>query len=92
MVGESRAWTATVRELIEIARYHSGKCLLQGESGTGKELAARLIHTLDGREGKGELVIVDCSTIAAELSGSEFFGHERGAFTGASSRREGHFQ
>jgi transcriptional regulator with GAF, ATPase, and Fis domain len=91
MVGESRVWTATVRELIEIARYHSGQCLLQGESGTGKELAARLIHTLDGREDKGELVIVDCSTIAAELSGSEFFGHERGAYTGASSRREGAF-
>jgi DNA-binding NtrC family response regulator len=44
MVGESPAWIATLRELIEIARFGSGPCLLQGESGTGKELAARLLQ------------------------------------------------
>lgn len=91
LVGESRTWAATLRELIEIARYSSAPCLLQGESGTGKELAARLIHTLDRRENKRDLVVVDCSTIVPELSGSEFFGHERGAYTSAINRREGAF-
>jgi transcriptional regulator with GAF, ATPase, and Fis domain len=91
MVGESPAWIATLRELIEIARFGSGPCLLQGESGTGKELAARLLHTLDSRKDKGELIVVDCSTIVSELSGSEFFGHARGAYTGAVGSREGAF-
>ncbi|MEA2222750.1 MAG: anaerobic nitric oxide reductase transcription regulator [Solirubrobacteraceae bacterium] len=53
------------------------------ESGTGKELTAQLIHTLDQRPNKGDLVVVDCTTIVPSLSGSEFFGHERGAFTAA---------
>lgn len=91
LVGGSRTWTAAVRELIEIARFSQGPCLLQGESGTGKEIAARLIHTLDQRADKGGLVVVDCSTIVPELSGSEFFGHERGAYTSAVGRRDGAF-
>ncbi|MCI5132901.1 MAG: sigma-54-dependent Fis family transcriptional regulator, partial [Candidatus Electrothrix sp. EH2] len=60
-------------------------------SGTGKELTARLVHDLDRRSEKGRFVIVDCTTIVPELSGSEFFGHERGAFTGASHTRDGAF-
>ncbi|PWU11970.1 MAG: sigma-54-dependent Fis family transcriptional regulator [Terriglobia bacterium] len=91
MIGESRTWTATLRELVEIALFSSSPCLIEGESGTGKELAARLIHTLDPREDKRDLVVVDCSTIVPELSGSEFFGHERGAYTGAAGNRDGAF-
>jgi transposase len=64
-------------------RFTSASVLLIGESGTGKELIARLIHELDPRASTNELVILDCTTIVPELSGSEFFGHERGAFTGA---------
>ena len=52
---------------------------------------ARLIHLLDARPDKHDLVILDCSSITSELSGSEFFGHERGAFTGASNERQGAF-
>jgi transcriptional regulator with GAF, ATPase, and Fis domain len=62
-----------------------------GESGTGKELAARLIHFLDQRPHKGDLITLDCTTVVPELSGSEFFGHERGAFTGATTARDGAF-
>jgi transcriptional regulator with GAF, ATPase, and Fis domain len=62
-----------------------------GERGIGKEVAARLIHDMDGRAGKRDLVVQDCSTLVAELSGSEFFGHERGAFTGAHTERQGAF-
>src|SRR4029450_8247587 len=65
--------------------------LIVGESGTGKELIARLIHDLDQRRDKGDFVVVDCTTIVPELSGSELFGHERGAFTGAVGTREGAF-
>jgi transcriptional regulator with GAF, ATPase, and Fis domain len=64
---------------------------LLGESGTGKELLARFVHTLDPQRKRGELVILDCTTIVPELSGSEFFGHERGAFTGAVTGRDGAF-
>src|SRR5262249_54495093 len=65
--------------------------LVTGETGTGKELVARLIHSLDERRRKRELVVVDCTTIVPTLSGSEFFGHERGAFTGAVASRDGAF-
>jgi len=65
--------------------------LIAGESGTGKELVARLIHTLDSREHKGALVVIDCTTIVPDLSGSEFFGHEKGAYTGAWGARDGAF-
>jgi transcriptional regulator with GAF, ATPase, and Fis domain len=53
---------------------------------------AQLIHELDPRPNKKRLVVLDCSTVVPSLSGSEFFGHERGAFTGASSSREGAFE
>jgi transcriptional regulator with GAF, ATPase, and Fis domain len=54
-------------------------------------LFAQLVHTLDPRAQKGKLVVCDCTTIVPELSGSEFFGHERGAFTGAVAERKGAF-
>ena len=91
MIGSSPAWRTKLRELVEAARFTTSPVLLMGESGTGKELAARLIHELDQRPGKANLVVLDCTTIMPELSGSEFFGHERGAFTGAVAQREGAF-
>jgi len=91
LVGSSARWQAALRQVVEVARFTAASALVLGESGTGKELIARLIHTLDGRPDKGSLVTVDCTTIVPELSGSEFFGHERGAFTGATNTREGAF-
>ena len=91
IVGRSTTWKAVLRRIVEIARFTAANVLVLGESGTGKELAARLIHTLDPRPDKRELVIVDCTTIVPALAGSEFFGHERGAFTGASHARDGAF-
>jgi len=91
LIGRSPAWMHILRHVIEIARFSSASILVSGESGTGKELIARLIHTLDARPRKGELVVLDCTTVVPELSGSEFFGHERGAFTGAVSSRDGAF-
>jgi transcriptional regulator with GAF, ATPase, and Fis domain len=91
LIGRSPVWRATLRRVVEVARFTDASVLLIGESGTGKELMARLIHELDARDRKGELVLLDCSTIVPELSGSEFFGHERGAFTGAVAARDGAF-
>lgn len=91
LIGASPAWRALVRQVVELAVFASAPVLITGESGTGKELVARLIHELDPRPDKRDLVVVDCTTITPELSGSEFFGHERGAFTGALSAREGAF-
>jgi transcriptional regulator with GAF, ATPase, and Fis domain len=91
LLGESPAWKSTVRELIEVAVFTQSSVLIEGESGTGKEMLSRLIHHLDNCHCKNEMVLVDCSVIAPELSGSEFFGHEKGAFTGAQNSREGAF-
>jgi len=95
LVGESAAWHVLVRNTVEAAHFTRAPVLLAGESGTGKEMLARLISEVTGVEDSGqprrELVTVDCGTLAAELAGSELFGHERGAFTGAHAMREGAF-
>ncbi|MGV9868707.1 sigma 54-interacting transcriptional regulator [Rhodococcus koreensis] len=91
MVGRSQSLRAALRRVIEVARYSSSSLLITGESGTGKELVAGLVHRLDARQDKGPFVVVDCTTVTPSLSGSEFFGHEKGAFTGADAPREGAF-
>ncbi|HZC00419.1 MAG TPA: sigma 54-interacting transcriptional regulator, partial [Gammaproteobacteria bacterium] len=91
LIGQSPAWNSILRQIVEMARFTDASVLILGESGTGKELIARLIHTLDPRAKKRDLVVLDCTTIVPELSGSEFFGHERGAFTGAVTPRDGAF-
>ncbi len=92
LVGDSPAWQAVLREAVEAARFTAAAVLITGESGTGKERMAQLIHDLDRRPAKQKLVILDCSTVVPSLSGSEFFGHEKGAFTGASVARAGAFE
>lgn len=91
LVGRSHAWLTVLRQVVEVAYFTQSPVLIIGESGTGKELVARLIHTLDTRSDKGDLIVLDCSTVVPELSGSEFFGHERGAFTNAWGARDGAF-
>jgi transcriptional regulator with GAF, ATPase, and Fis domain len=91
VVAKSPHWRMILRNIAEIARYSDAAVLIQGESGTGKEVVAQLIHLLDARPNKRDLVVLDCSTVVRELSGSEFFGHERGAFTGALTDRHGAF-
>ena len=91
LIGKSQVWRCALRELVNAALDPDLSVLITGESGTGKELAAQLIHSIDKRRKDARFVVVDCTTIVPELSGSEFFGHERGSFTGAVGRREGAF-
>ena len=92
LVGAEPVWLRALEQLVEIARFSHRSVLITGESGTGKEMAARLVHTLDPRPAKGQLVILDCTTIVPSLSGSELFGHAKGAFTGAARDRAGAFK
>ncbi|MQM29756.1 MAG: RNA polymerase subunit sigma-54 [Candidatus Accumulibacter phosphatis] len=91
VAGRGAAWQSLLRGVVEVARLTQSSVLITGETGTGKEQIAHLIHELDGRDEVGEFVVVDCTTLSSELSGSEFFGHERGAFTGAAGARDGAF-
>ena len=91
IIGKSGTWVTAMRKVIEAAAFSSSSILIMGESGTGKELIARLIHALDSRTDKRDLIVLDCTTVVPELSGSEFFGHERGSFTSAVGSRVGAF-
>jgi transcriptional regulator with PAS, ATPase and Fis domain len=86
--------SAEMRRVIAMARRVAARSipvLIEGESGTGKELLARAIHRSSLRR-SGPLITINCGAIAPELVESELFGHEKGAFTGATSRRIGHFE
>jgi two-component system nitrogen regulation response regulator NtrX len=90
MIGDSPAMTR-VREMIARVGPSDARVLITGESGTGKELVAAAIHTSSPRRDR-PFVRVNCAAIPRDLVESEMFGHERGAFTGATDRRIGRFE
>ena len=87
LIGRSPAFVAMM-ELVARVAPSDAAVLLQGESGTGKELVANAIHQLS-RRAEQPFVAVDCSGLPETLFESELFGHERGAFTGATARKTG---
>ena len=89
LIGESAAM-AEARAMIDRVARNLAPVLVAGETGSGKELAARRIHELSGR--RGAFVAVNCGAIPENLMESEFFGHRKGAFTGADADRDGFFQ
>lgn len=90
MVGESEAMR-TLRDLIARVAPTDSRVLITGESGTGKELVAAAIHAGSARRDRA-FIRVNCAAIPRDLVESEMFGHERGAFTGATERRTGRFE
>lgn len=90
LVGDSGSVKA-VRKLIEQVASSEANVLILGESGTGKEVVARNVHYCSNRSEK-PFVPINCGAIPADLLESELFGHEKGAFTGAISARQGRFE
>jgi len=90
IIGESNSLKKVLNEIKQVSITDS-TVLIMGETGTGKELIARAIHAGSKRSQKS-LIKVNCAAIPASLIESEFFGHEKGAFTGATSKREGRFK
>ena len=82
------AWVYSQIEIVARTNY---SIILYGESGTGKEVIAKTIHQTSNRRDK-PFIAMDCGTLSKELAGSELFGHVKGAFTGAITDKEGHFE
>jgi transcriptional regulator with PAS, ATPase and Fis domain len=87
--GHDPVFRATVDQALRAAQTDCN-LLIVGETGTGKDLIARVVHEAS-RRAAGRFVAVNCGAIPRELIGSELFGHERGAFTGAHAERDGYF-
>ncbi|MFO7755252.1 MAG: sigma-54 dependent transcriptional regulator [Bacteroidales bacterium] len=90
LIGESEAMKQVLREVESVAQSNSS-VIITGESGTGKELIARAIHANSPRK-YFPLISVHCGALSESLLESELFGHEKGAFTGASFNRKGRFE
>jgi DNA-binding NtrC family response regulator len=90
MVGRSPAMRE-IFGLVEKIAPTDATVLIEGETGTGKDMIARTLHQLSPRADK-PFIVVDCGAVAGTLIESELFGHEKGAFTGASSARQGAFE
>jgi DNA-binding NtrC family response regulator len=83
LAGRTLAWISLLREIVEVARFSDASVLLIGESGTGKDAVARLIHELDARPLKDELVTIDCRNFVGTGDGEDLAGHHRGTFENA---------
>ncbi len=90
LVGDSAPMRA-LRDLVARVAPSAATVLITGETGTGKELVARAVHALSARS-RGPFVAINCGALAESLLESELFGHEKGAFTGASAPRAGVFE
>ena len=90
ILGQAPAMQEVFRAIGRLSQSHA-TVLITGESGTGKELVARAVHRRSPRRDR-PFVAVNCTAVPRELMESEFFGHEKGAFTGATARRQGRFQ
>jgi DNA-binding NtrC family response regulator len=89
MIGESAGMMTVFRAVIRFSALSDLPVLIAGETGTGKEALARAVHSLDPKRSQGPFVPVNCGAISTALVESEFFGHRRGAFTGAERERKG---
>jgi two-component system response regulator AtoC len=91
LIGDSAPVKEARRRILEVARAPDTTVLVTGESGTGKGVAARAIHALSPRQ-KEPFIAIDCVALPSSLAESELFGHEKGAFTGAESKKPGRLE
>ena len=92
MVGWSDDMANVANQVLQLSQSNSDSTVLvNGESGTGKELVAKAVHNLSNRESK-KFIAINCGAIPANLLESELFGHEKGSFTGATTKKIGKFQ
>jgi len=91
IIGESPKIQKVKHDICQVAQTSTTTVLVQGETGTGKEMVARAIHR-ESQRSAGPFIAVDCSAIPENLIESEFYGHEKGAFTGAQQTQKGHFE
>ncbi len=91
LVGVSSSLKEIIRQAREVAQFAEATVLITGESGTGKELIAKSIHHLSDRR-EAPFIEINCASIPVNLLESELFGHEKGSFTDASSRKAGLFE
>ncbi|MBD3333393.1 response regulator [candidate division GN15 bacterium] len=89
-IGESAA-AQKVKELVQKVAATDATVLVSGKSGTGKELVARMVHELSSRRER-PFIAINCAALTETLLESELFGHEKGAFTGATARKRGRFE
>lgn len=90
LIGRSAPWIDAFKRVGQVAQTDL-TILLEGETGTGKEVVAKVLHR-SSKRARGPFVAVNCAAIPEDLVESELFGHERGAFTGATSQRPGSFE
>jgi len=90
-IGKSPSFTKILDKINRLQGIRKINILITGETGTGKEMVARFIH-YGGLRGKGPFIPVNCANISKDLAESEFFGHVKGAFTGANENRKGKFE
>jgi DNA-binding NtrC family response regulator len=91
LIGRSEAMQKIYKMTAKIAQDDKATVLIQGETGTGKELVARLIHQMSPRR-EAPFIAVNCAAVPEGTMESEFFGHEKGAFTGAGAAKAGRFE
>jgi len=92
IVGESRELMSIFRWVVRVSALSDFPVLISGETGTGKELIANALHRFDAKRRNGPMIVANCGAISPELAEGEFFGHRRGAFTGADRERKGLFR
>lgn len=91
IIGESPSIKKVKQDIYQVAQTNTTTVLVQGETGTGKEMVARAIHR-ESQRASGPFIAVNCSAIPETLIESEFYGHEKGSFTGAQQMQKGHFE
>jgi two-component system, NtrC family, response regulator PilR len=92
IIGVSSQMLSVFRWVVRVSTLSDFPVLIDGETGTGKELVAKALYRLDPKRSRGPFIAANCSAISSGLAESEFFGHRRGAFTGADADRPGLFR